>query len=86
MRKGAKRTPIRPANGSSINRRGGRRNQSANINTPSKMKAIKFEKRNKEVSKVASTINYIANTANTKQEAVNRLADVLSKKIKLGWG
>lgn len=50
------------------------------------MKNVTFEKRNKEVSKVSSTINYIANTANTKQEAVNRLSDVLPKEVKLGWG
>lgn len=49
------------------------------------MKTVTFEKRNKEVSKVKGTINYIANTAHNKQEAVNRLSDILSG-VKLGWG
>lgn len=50
-----------------------------------KMKKVTFEKRNKEVSKVKGTINYIAKTSATKQEAVNRLSDILSG-LKLGWG
>lgn len=47
---------------------------------------VKIEKRNKAVSKVISTIQYIAKTANTKQEAVNRLSDVLPGEIKVGFG
>ena len=51
------------------------------------MKAIvNFEKRNKSVSLVRSTIEYIVRTANTKQEAVNRLADILPKELKIGFG
>ena len=50
-----------------------------------KMKKVTFEKRNKEVSKVKDTISYIAKTAATKQETVNRLSDILSD-LKLGWG
>lgn len=49
------------------------------------MKQVTFEKRNKQVAKVKDTIAYIAKTANTKQEAVNRLSDVLSD-VKIGWG
>jgi len=49
------------------------------------MKKVTFEKRNKNVVNVKSTIEYIANTANTKQDAVNRLSDILSD-VKLGWG
>jgi hypothetical protein len=47
---------------------------------------VNFEKRNKSVSLVRSTIEYIARTANTKQEAVNRLADILPKEFKIGFG
>ncbi len=50
------------------------------------MKTVTIEKRNKAVSKVIDTINYIANTAATKQDAVNRLRDVLQNEIKIGWG
>lgn len=49
------------------------------------MKKVTFEKRNKEVFRVKDTINYIAKSANTKQEAVNRLSDILSD-LKFGWG
>ena len=49
------------------------------------MKTLTFEKRNKEVSKVKNTIQYITDTAQTKQDAVNRLSDILSN-VKLGWG
>jgi len=50
------------------------------------MKTIKFEKRNKEVSRVKTTIEYITKTANTKQEVVNRLSDILPKEFKIGFG
>jgi hypothetical protein len=49
------------------------------------MRKVTFEKRNKNVSKVKDTINYIAQSSNTKQEAVNRLSDILSG-LKFGWG
>jgi hypothetical protein len=45
-----------------------------------------FEKQNKSVNKVKSSIEYIAKTSNTKQEAINRLRDVLPETIKLGFG
>jgi len=48
-------------------------------------KTVKFEKRNQAVSKVKDTILYIAKSAPTKQDAVNRLSDILSD-VKLGWG
>ena len=50
------------------------------------MKTLTIEKRNKEVSKVKDTIAYIVNSAPTKQDAVNRMRDILSSEIKLGWG
>lgn len=50
------------------------------------MKTLTIEKRNKEVSKVKDTLTYIAKTASTKQDAVNRMRDVLSTDVKLGWG
>ena len=50
------------------------------------MKTLTIEKRNKEVSKVKDTLGYIAKSATTKQDAVNRMRDVLSSEIKLGWG
>ncbi len=49
------------------------------------MKTITFENRNKEISKVKSTIEYISKTAHTKQEAVNRLSDILSG-VNIGFG
>ena len=45
-----------------------------------------FEKQNKAVNKLKSSIEYIAKTSNTKQEAINRLRDVLPETIKLGFG
>lgn len=50
------------------------------------MNTVQFEKRNKSVSAVKSSIEYIARSANTKQEAVNRLADILPKELKIGFG
>ena len=50
------------------------------------MKKVTFEKRNKAVSSVKSTVEYIARTANTKQEAVNRLSEILPSEMKLGYG
>lgn len=49
------------------------------------MKTVKFEKRNKDVYKVKSTIEYIAKTAQTKEHAVNRLSEILSS-VKVGFG
>ncbi len=46
---------------------------------------LTIEKRNKAVSKVKSTIQYIANSSPNKESAVNRLSDILSG-IKLGYG
>jgi hypothetical protein len=51
-----------------------------------KTRLVKYEKRNKAVSLVKSTIEYISNTANTKQEAVDRLSDILPKELKIGFG
>ena len=56
------------------------------INSLRQMKTLTIEKRNKEVSKVKDTLTYIVKTAPTKQEAVNRMRDVLSSEIKLGFG
>lgn len=50
------------------------------------MKSVTFEKRNKEISNVKDSINYIATSAPTKEQAVNRLSDILPKEIKLGCG
>lgn len=50
------------------------------------MKTVNFEKRNKQVSRVKGSIQYIANTAKTKQECVNRLSDILPKEFKVGFG
>jgi len=50
-----------------------------------KNSTVTFEKRNKEVSRVKDTINYIATSSHTKQETVNRLSDILSG-LKFGWG
>ena len=50
------------------------------------MKKVVFEKRNKDVFAVRGTIEYIAKSANTKQEGVNRLADILPKELKIGFG
>lgn len=50
------------------------------------MKTVTFEKRNKDVSNVKDTIEYIAKTVQTKQDAVNRLADVLPSSMKIGYG
>lgn len=50
------------------------------------MKALKFETKNREVSKVKSTVSYIAKTASSRQDAVNRLRDILSDDIVLGFG
>jgi hypothetical protein len=48
---------------------------------------ITFEKRNKEISKLKDTINYIIKTAKTKQEVVNRLRDILlGNDFKIGYG
>ena len=47
---------------------------------------VEFEMRNKEVFSKRSTIEYIAKTANTKQEAVNRITDILPKTFKVGFG
>ena len=49
------------------------------------MKQVTFEKRNKEVSRVKDTINYIAKSAPTKETAVQRLSDILSD-LKFGSG
>lgn len=49
------------------------------------MKNVTFEKRNNEVSKVKDTIIRIARTANTKEEAVRRLSEVIYG-VKLGYG
>lgn len=50
------------------------------------MTTVTFEKRNKEVFGKRDTVNYIARTSNTKQEAVNRLCDILSSDILVGFG
>jgi len=50
------------------------------------MKNLTIEKRNEEVSNVKSTIKYIISTSKTKQETVNRLSDILSKEIQVGFG
>ena len=47
---------------------------------------LTIEKKNKAVSKVLETIKYIAKSANTKQEAVNRLSDILPSELKIGYG
>lgn len=51
-----------------------------------KTRLVNYEKRNKAVSLVKSTIEYIAQTSNTRQEATNRLADILPKELKIGFG
>jgi hypothetical protein len=50
-----------------------------------KTRLVNYERRNKEVFSKRSTIDYIAKSANTKQEAVNRLSEILSG-LKLGFG
>lgn len=50
------------------------------------MKQVKFERRNKLMNATRGTIQCIARTATTKQDAVNRLRDILSDNIKLGYG
>jgi hypothetical protein len=45
-----------------------------------------LKKRNKTVLNVKSTIEYIAKTANTKQEMVNRLSDILPSFFEIGFG
>ena len=47
---------------------------------------LKIEKRNKEVSKVLDTINYIIKSAPSKVIAFDRLRDVLPSEIQLGYG
>ncbi len=50
------------------------------------MKKVTFEKKDARVGKVKDTIQYIANSAPTKQDAVNRLSDILSNELKIGYG
>lgn len=50
------------------------------------MNNIQFEARNKSVSAVRDSINYIAKSSNTKQECVNRLSDILPNELKIGFG
>ena len=50
------------------------------------MKAITFEKRNKDVYSVRSTIRYIADTAKNKQEVIDRIRDILPRDLKMGFG
>ena len=50
------------------------------------MNRLVIEKRNKEVRLRMDTISYISRSANTKQEAVNRLREILSDKIQIGFG
>ncbi len=45
-----------------------------------------IEKQNKAINKVKLSIQRIAKTAKTKQEAVNRLSDILPSDIKIGFG
>lgn len=47
---------------------------------------VVYEKRNNEVFSKRSTIEHIAKTANTNQEAVNRLGEILPSDFKLGFG
>lgn len=47
---------------------------------------LKIEKRNKEVAEKLDTINYIIKSAPTKVKAFERLRDILSSDIKLGYG
>jgi hypothetical protein len=51
-----------------------------------KTSTVSYEKRNKSVSLVSSTIEYIAKSANTKQEAVNRLSEILPNELQIGFG
>lgn len=47
---------------------------------------VYWQKRNKDVYAVRSTIIHISRTANTKQEAVNRLSKILPDELKIGFG
>ena len=49
-------------------------------------KKLIIEKRNKDVSQVLDSINYITKTAPTKLKAFDRLRDILPSNIKLGYG
>lgn len=50
------------------------------------VKEIKIETRNAAVSKALPTIKSIVKTSATKQDAFNRIADILPSEIKVGYG
>ena len=47
---------------------------------------LKIEKRNKEVSKVLDSINYIIKSAPTKLKAYERLKEILPTEFLIGYG
>jgi hypothetical protein len=48
--------------------------------------SLTIEKRNKEVASKLDSINYIIKSAPTKEKAFERLRDILSSDINLGYG
>ena len=47
---------------------------------------LTIEKRNKAVSAVKDSLKYISLTAKSRDEAFNRMRDVLPSEIKMGYG